>query len=83
MRRLKDLSFPSIAEIAVLSVDVNFAIVRVDAQCTTAGSSCPGGGAWSTPACRKSCPTGSRCSSARCSAGQASNSCGNVSCSRA
>ncbi|MFJ9616180.1 transposase family protein [Streptomyces noursei] len=42
--RLKELLFPSIANIAVLSVDVNIAIVRVDAQCTTAGASCPGCG---------------------------------------
>jgi transposase len=46
--RLKELLFPSIANIAVLSVDVNIAIVRVDAQCTMAGGSCPGCGIWST-----------------------------------
>ncbi|MFE2640325.1 ISL3 family transposase [Streptomyces scopuliridis] len=46
--RLKELLFPSIADIAVLSVDVNIEIVRVEAQCTTVGAACPGCGAWST-----------------------------------
>ncbi|WP_203237075.1 ISL3 family transposase [Streptomyces gilvosporeus] len=46
--RLKELLFPSIADVAVLSVDVNIEIVRVDAQCTTVGAACPGCGAWST-----------------------------------
>ncbi|MFI5682175.1 ISL3 family transposase [Streptomyces cellulosae] len=46
--RLKELLFPSIANIAVLSVDVNIARVRVDVQCTTAGGACPECGAWST-----------------------------------
>ncbi|MFE4649776.1 transposase family protein [Streptomyces sp. NPDC056707] len=40
--------FPSIANVAVLSVDVNIAMVRVDVQCTTAGGACPECGAWST-----------------------------------
>ncbi|MEV6655204.1 ISL3 family transposase [Streptomyces sp. NPDC051219] len=35
------------ADVAVLSVDVNIAIVRVDVRCTAAGASCPGCGAWS------------------------------------
>lgn len=46
--RLKELLFPSIANIAVLSVDVNIEIVRIDAQYTTVGSACPECGAWST-----------------------------------
>ncbi|MER7185106.1 transposase family protein [Streptomyces hyaluromycini] len=45
--RLEELLFPSIADVAVLSVDVNVAIVRVDVRCTAAGASCPGCGAWS------------------------------------
>uniref|UniRef100_A0AAU2VUC7 ISL3 family transposase n=1 Tax=Streptomyces sp. NBC_00008 TaxID=2903610 RepID=A0AAU2VUC7_9ACTN len=48
MLRLKELLFPSIAEVAVLSVDVNVEIVRVDAQGTAAGAACPRCGAWST-----------------------------------
>lgn len=44
--RLEELLFPSIADVAVLSVDVNIAIVRVDVRCTAAGASCPGCGAW-------------------------------------
>ncbi|MBM7057603.1 hypothetical protein [Streptomyces durocortorensis] len=39
--RLKELLFPSIADVAVLSVDVNIAIVRVDAQYTGDGAVCP------------------------------------------
>ncbi|MEV6318835.1 hypothetical protein [Streptomyces sp. NPDC051776] len=46
--RLKQLLFPSIADIAVLSVDVNIEIVRVDAQCTAVGAACTGCGTWST-----------------------------------
>ncbi|WBO68957.1 ISL3 family transposase [Streptomyces camelliae] len=46
--RLKELLFPSIEDIAVLSVDVNVEIVRVDAHCTTVGAACPGCGAWAT-----------------------------------
>ncbi|MGG2463845.1 ISL3 family transposase [Streptomyces sp. RGM 3693] len=46
--RLKELLFPSIADVAVLSVDVNIEIVRVDAQCTTVGAACPVCRAWST-----------------------------------
>ncbi|MFB7214669.1 ISL3 family transposase [Streptomyces sp. NPDC056255] len=46
--RLKELLFPSIADIAVLSVDVNIEIVRIDAQCTTVGGVCPGCGVRST-----------------------------------
>jgi hypothetical protein len=45
--RLKELSFPSVADVAVLSVDANAEAVRVDARCTAAGAACPGCGAWS------------------------------------
>ncbi|MFD3549884.1 ISL3 family transposase [Streptomyces sp. NPDC058655] len=44
---LKELLLPSIADIAVLSVDVSIEIVRVDAQGTAAGAVCPGCGSWS------------------------------------
>ncbi|MFE5827719.1 ISL3 family transposase [Streptomyces erythrochromogenes] len=47
MLRLEELLFPSIADVAVLSVEVNIAIVRVDVRCTAAGASCPGCGGWS------------------------------------
>ncbi|MET9452894.1 ISL3 family transposase [Streptomyces cinerochromogenes] len=46
--RLKELLFPAVADIAVLSVDVEMEKVRLDAQCTTAGAACPGCGACST-----------------------------------
>ncbi|WP_234339847.1 MULTISPECIES: transposase family protein [Streptomyces] len=46
--RLKELLFPSIANVAVLSVDVSIAMVRVDAKCTTIGAACPECGTWST-----------------------------------
>ncbi|MFF9673567.1 hypothetical protein ACF1GS_17965 [Streptomyces eurythermus] len=36
--RLKELLLPSIADIAVLSVDVSIAIVRVDTTCTANGA---------------------------------------------
>ncbi|MCX4681969.1 hypothetical protein OG413_43025 [Streptomyces sp. NBC_01433] len=39
--RLKELLFPSIADVAVLSVDVSIAIVRVDAECTANAAVCP------------------------------------------
>ncbi|MFD8219735.1 transposase family protein [Streptomyces sp. NPDC059697] len=45
--RLKELLFPSIADVAVLSVDVNIEIVRVDAQRTADGAVCPVCGVWS------------------------------------
>lgn len=48
MLRLEEPLFPSTADVAVLSVDVGIGIVRVDAQCTAAGATCPGCGAWST-----------------------------------
>lgn len=46
--RLKELLFPAIADIAVLSVGVDIEKVRVDAQCTMAGAACPGCGVCST-----------------------------------
>ncbi|MFE6496272.1 hypothetical protein [Streptomyces sp. NPDC057748] len=46
--RLKTLLFPAIADIAVLSVDVDVERVRLDAQCTTAGAACSGCGVCST-----------------------------------
>ncbi|CAM5274097.1 hypothetical protein STANM309S_06452 [Streptomyces tanashiensis] len=42
MLRLKELLFPAIADVAVVSVDVDIEIVRVDALCTTVGAACPG-----------------------------------------
>ncbi|MFL9680641.1 hypothetical protein [Streptomyces sp. KL110A] len=36
--RLKELLFPSMADVAVLSVDVSIAMVRVDAECTANGA---------------------------------------------
>ncbi|MFC9280645.1 ISL3 family transposase [Streptomyces collinus] len=45
--RLKELLFPSIADVAVLSVDVSIAIVRVDAECTANGAVCPACEVWS------------------------------------
>lgn len=47
MLRLKELLFPSIADVAVLSVGVNIEPVRVDAQCIADGAVCPVCGAWS------------------------------------
>ncbi|MET8566369.1 ISL3 family transposase [Streptomyces flaveolus] len=45
--RLEELLFPSIADVAVLSVDVNEEAVRIEAQSTVAGFDCPGCGGWS------------------------------------
>ncbi|MFF4734098.1 hypothetical protein ACFY3M_54960 [Streptomyces mirabilis] len=45
--RLTELLFPTVADVAVLSVDVNIATVRVDVQSTAAGVACPGCGTWS------------------------------------
>ncbi|MFE3158494.1 ISL3 family transposase [Streptomyces sp. NPDC059221] len=45
--RLKELLFPSIADVLVLSVDVDIEIVRVDAQCVANGALCPVCGVWS------------------------------------
>lgn len=46
--QLKELLFPAIADIAVLSVDGDIESVRLDAQCTMAGAACPGCGVCST-----------------------------------
>jgi transposase len=46
--RLKELLFPSITDVVVLSVEVNIEIVRVEAQCIAVDAACPGCGAWST-----------------------------------
>jgi transposase len=45
--RLQELLFPSIADVAVLAVDVDSAIVRVDAHSTSRGAACPQCGSWS------------------------------------
>ncbi|GGS30726.1 hypothetical protein Snoj_34210 [Streptomyces nojiriensis] len=45
MLRLEELLFPSIADVAVLSVDVHIAMVHVDVRCNAAGAPCPGCGA--------------------------------------
>ncbi|WP_434099949.1 ISL3 family transposase [Streptomyces viridosporus] len=46
--RLKELLFPSITDVEVLSVDVNIETVRIDARCTAMGAVCPGCGTWSS-----------------------------------
>jgi transposase len=46
--RLKELLFPSVADVEVMSVDVNVAIVRVGARCTADGAVCPDCGVWSS-----------------------------------
>ncbi|MFC9682868.1 hypothetical protein [Streptomyces sp. NPDC056948] len=38
---MKELLFPSIVDVAVLSVDVNIEIVRIDMQGTADGAACP------------------------------------------
>ncbi|MES4909506.1 MULTISPECIES: ISL3 family transposase [unclassified Streptomyces] len=45
--RLEELLFPSIADVAVLSVDVSDEAVRIEARSTVAGAVCPGCGSWS------------------------------------
>ncbi|MGW9398665.1 ISL3 family transposase [Streptomyces sp. NPDC055642] len=45
--RLKDLLFPSVSDVVVLSLDVDIAIVRVDVRCTAVDASCPRCGTWS------------------------------------
>ncbi|WP_443079467.1 ISL3 family transposase [Streptomyces sp. NBC_01717] len=45
--RLEELLFPSIADIAVLSVDVNDEAVLIEARCTMAGADCIGCRGWS------------------------------------
>ncbi|WP_245766987.1 hypothetical protein [Streptomyces colonosanans] len=42
--RLEELLFPSIADVAVLSVDVDDEAVRIEARSTVAGANCPGCG---------------------------------------
>ncbi|WP_202491755.1 ISL3 family transposase [Streptomyces venezuelae] len=44
---MEDLLLPRGADVAVLSIDVDIAIVRVDVRCTAAGASCPMCGTWS------------------------------------
>ncbi|MFF4085067.1 transposase family protein [Streptomyces sp. NPDC001777] len=46
--RLEGLLFPSIAGVAVLSVDVDVEPVSVRIKSSAAGRSCPGCGGWST-----------------------------------
>ncbi|MEU4098042.1 hypothetical protein [Streptomyces sp. NPDC026673] len=46
--QVKELLIPPIADVAVLSVDVNIEIVRVDAQCIADGAECPVCGVWSS-----------------------------------
>ncbi|MFF9113893.1 transposase family protein [Streptomyces sp. NPDC014805] len=45
--RLKELLLPSIADAAVLWVDVSIAMVRVDVECTANGAACPACEVWS------------------------------------
>ncbi|MFF1840075.1 transposase family protein [Streptomyces sp. NPDC058231] len=45
--RLEELLFPSIANVEVLSADVDDETVRIDARSTVAGAICPGCGGWS------------------------------------
>ncbi|MET8331814.1 transposase family protein [Streptomyces sp. NPDC005181] len=44
---LKELLFPSIVNVAVLSADVDDETVRIEARSTVAGAICPGCGSWS------------------------------------
>ncbi|GGR40872.1 hypothetical protein FHS37_005960 [Streptomyces griseostramineus] len=53
--RLKELLFPSIADVAVLSADVSDEAVRIEARVTTIGPECPGCGSWSNRV-HGSCP---------------------------
>ncbi|GAA2286593.1 ISL3 family transposase [Streptomyces atrovirens] len=46
--RLKELLFPSIADVAVLSIDMNSEAIRVEVRVTTIGSECPECGSWSS-----------------------------------
>jgi hypothetical protein len=47
MLRLEELLFPSIAHVAVLSVDLNNEAVLIAARCTMAGADCVECGSWS------------------------------------
>ncbi|MFJ2094121.1 transposase family protein [Streptomyces sp. NPDC087901] len=38
---MKELLFPSIADVAVLSADVNNKAIRIEVRVTTTGSGCP------------------------------------------
>ncbi|MFE2498937.1 transposase family protein [Streptomyces scopuliridis] len=42
------LRFPSIADVAVVSVDVGNETVQIEARSTASGSACPGCGSWSS-----------------------------------
>ncbi|WP_435297233.1 hypothetical protein [Streptomyces sp. YPW6] len=46
--RLKELLFPSIEDVAVLSVDMNNDAIRIEVRVTTIGSECPDCGSWSS-----------------------------------
>ncbi|WP_405983815.1 transposase [Streptomyces sp. NBC_00872] len=46
--RLEELLFPSIADVAVVAVDVENETVRVEARSTASGSACPGCRNWSS-----------------------------------
>ncbi|GAA2590308.1 transposase family protein [Streptomyces tubercidicus] len=48
MLRLEELLFPSIADVLVLSVDVNNEAIRIEACSTATGSACPACGTWSS-----------------------------------
>ncbi|MET9694879.1 transposase family protein [Streptomyces sp. NPDC006514] len=45
--RLEELLFPSIADVAVLLVDVNDEAVHIEARSTVIGAVCPDCGGWS------------------------------------
>lgn len=45
---LKELLFPSIADVAVLSADMNKEAIRIEVRVTTIGSECPDCGSWSS-----------------------------------
>jgi hypothetical protein len=46
--RLEELLFPSITDVAVLSVDVNDEAINIGARSTAAGAACPDCGSRST-----------------------------------
>ncbi|MFI0710511.1 ISL3 family transposase [Streptomyces inhibens] len=48
MLRLQELLFPSIADVSVLSVDVDNEAIRIKACSTASGSACPDCGTWSS-----------------------------------
>ncbi|MFG2645908.1 hypothetical protein ACGFYP_33620 [Streptomyces sp. NPDC048370] len=53
--QLEELLFPSIADVAVLSVDVDIALVRVDARCTRTAPSARGAGSGRTGSMAPTC----------------------------